>query len=450
MKQRYSPDAELSVLGAVMLRNEVAELVDLQPDEFYDQRHRAVWEAMRRLRVEEIAIDPVTLETELASAGRLEAVGGMAFLCGLLSVVPTADNIAHYADIVRDESQARRLLLVCSQAATSLQGGADAEAMMSALFDQAQQIALRTKATAANLGELAAAEMLDTLRRAESRQGGASVSTLPTGLPELDDILGGIPIGVTTVIAGRPSMGKSSLARGIALHVARQGHGVHVFSIDDPANSYARRMLADVGRIDLQRLKAASILPEEARQLSASADRIQREAGSRILVDDSAGCTATQIGMRVRLERKRIGTKLVVVDFVQQVRGERGQDTYDRIAAISEAFHRLARKDGLAVILVSQLSRETERRENPRPKLADLRGAGELEQDAFAVLFPWRPAAYDKAADPSAASIIVAKHKDGSTGEAEVKWDAPTATFRSRPWNEGFRVIGGGRQHETT
>lgn len=449
MNRRIPPhnaDAEASVLGAILLRNEAIDQVELRPDEFYDPRHRELFAAMRSLSVARKPIDPLTVEAELTRSDKLASVGGLTFISEVMDSVPTADNIAHYAELVADAALKRRAIVVLSEIAErGFREDVSGDELMTELVTAGARIGAARKDVAVSARD-AARETLGTLSAAlEAKRRGEQVSLkLQTGIAALDALLrGGISIGNTTLIAGRPSQGKSALARGIASSINLQGHGVHYFTPEDTRDALVMRQLADEADVDLAKLWSLDVGALEWSAVTSAADAIYQR-GRRWLIDDSRGISIEEVAMRVRRRREENGTKLVVLDYVQIVRAP-GRTPQERIAAVSEGVADIARKEGVAVLLLSQLNRESDKRDDNRPTLSDLRGAGELEQDAETVLIVHRPEHYllQKDQDNSAVQeqlrlwrglgeILCVKAKNGPTGRTALVWDAKSATYRDR------------------
>lgn len=431
--------SERSVLGAVLLHNEALPRVALEPDDFHDPRNRIVWTAMQGLASAGRAIDPLTLARQLGDvADRLAG-----HIADCIGIVPTSDNVEHYAAIVADAALTRRVRVSCSEIAHSQLAGE--ELLQHALKVILQLAATRTEG-AINMGELARTTLTDVTDLLERRANGEIASSgLLTGLAALDTLTGGIQTGVLTVLGGRPSMGKSSLARTIADNVAATGVGVHVFSLEDRRSAYARRVLADRGRVDLQRLNTLRLDRGEVAKLEMAARELSDQR--RWLVDDVAGMSGAQVAMRVRRHATENRTKLVVVDYAQIMREPeaRRDDKRMQVAISVETLHELARKEDLAVLLISQLNRELERRDNKRPMLSDLREAGDIEQIADVVMFCYRDEVYNRDSPAKGmGEVIVAKNKHGQPSTARLAWDAPTATYRNvgaspPPWQAPTR-----------
>lgn len=452
----HDANAEAAVLGAVLLRNDALDLVELRADDFYDPRHREVFAAMRALQAKHRPIDPVTLEGELMRCEKLLAIGGLSFLSELLDSVPTADNIGHYAEAVADASLKRRVIVQASEvAARGFREDVTGAELLTEFYSAATRIEQPGRDTVMSMRDAARETFLELERGLAARERGEQPDlSLPTGIATLDALLnGGLPRLNMHIIAGRPSMGKSALARGIAAGVNAGGGGVHVFSTEDPRKSYVRRQIADDADLDLGRVTSADLdRIEWGRVVAVTNDLMQRE---RWEIDDARSVSIADIALKVRRLKKSNRTALVVIDYAQLLRGERGvryESREHQISAIAQGAQRLAGDEGVTVLLLSQLNRESEKRDDKRPGLADLRGSGELEQCADVVLMVHRPEFYlDKQRESGNSNvdrqlelwrgkgqILLEKGKNMRAPNSTVlQWDGKSATYRDRMPRQG-------------
>lgn len=423
-------EAESSILGAIFLRPEVVDEVDLLPEEFHDPRKREAYRAMQCLRGQNRKIDPVTVADELQRTGHLAGVGGIPFLSDLLSIVPSADNVAHYALNVRKAAQTRAVIYALADARAGVARGLEGDELLGHCLSCLSTVNARSSERSQSMTELIGRTVGAMGRQTEGLTG----DRVPTGFEALDGILGGLPLGIVTVLGGRPSMGKSALARGIADSVAKAGHGVHYFSLEDTWETLGKRTLADHSRVDLEKFVTLKMNHGDKEPISMAYYRV-REYGHRWRVDDEAGLSSAQIAMRVRRHKKQLGTKLVVIDFLQHVREDVKGTNPDFLRAniVSAAAVSLARSEGVAVLLVVQLNRELEKRDDKKPRMSDIRDSGSLEQDGKVVLFVYRDEYYtkDECKKPGIGEVIIAKNSNGRTGSVELAWDAPAASYRT-------------------
>jgi replicative DNA helicase len=441
----HNVDAEASVLGAVMLRSDVLDDLALTEWDFFHLPHHALFAAMRTLRARKQPVDAITVSDELQRTGHLAAVGGLSALSEMVRRTPTADNVEHYARIVADHALRRRVAIAVAEVeAAAAKDDQPGEQLLGALLTTLGAVELPRRDESLTMREAAKKCFLELGQAIDAKRRGEIVSLkLRTGIGSLDALLrGGLPVGNVTILAGRPSQGKSALARSIADQVNAAGDGVHVFSTEDTTKAYVMRALADHGDVDLAKLWDLDVNELEWRRVSVAADTLfQRD---RWVIDEARGLTIAELQLRVRRKRRANRTKLVVIDYAQIIRAP-GERQHERIAAVSQGAADLAREEGCAVLLLSQLNRENEKREGNRPTLADLRGAGELEQDADVVLMVHRPEYYLRKQDlddPKVAKqlelwaglglVICEKNKNGPTGQVSLGWDAKSATYRDR------------------
>jgi replicative DNA helicase len=424
----HNPEAEASLLGAVLLDSTVFDRLEAEipPEAFYRESHRKIWSGIIRLRERREPIDLVTLSEELRRSGELEAVGGLSYLVGLSEHTPTAAHAEYYGRIVAEKWTLRRLI------------GAAGEAM---------QLAYSEAGTVEDILDTASRKLLEVATQGQVRQArplpellhetfeliqrqveGGSDDQMQTGFRALDEIIGGLGRGSLNVIAARPSMGKTALALTIALNVARRGHAVAIFSLEMPAVQLVTRMLCSEARIDMNRLRQGQLLDRELSRLADAAGRI---GDARLLIDDTSSLTLMELRARARRLHSEHRLGLIVVDYLQLLSGSlSGENRQQEIAAISRGLKGLARELGVAVIALSQLSRAVEARPNKRPMLSDLRESGAIEQDSDLVLFIYRDEYYNPHSEHAGiAEVIVGKQRNGPTGTAELQFHAAHVRF---------------------
>ena len=416
-------EAERAVLGAILLHPEHWPIVAsiLTPQDFFRDAHRRIYGAMARLIDAGRPIDFVMLRAELLRTGEFDEIGGPAYLAALIDGIPRATNLSHYAALVREAARLRHLISVAtgalSEAYAAEQSAATiADATIRRLDRATMNSEARPVSARAAVDEYAVA--LD------------STSLLPTGFVDLDTLLGGLALGELTIIASRPSMGKTSLGLGIADHLAGLTHPTAVFSLETPRRRVGARLLAwraDVPTIALER--GTATVDEWGRVPAAQAAL----DGLPLYLDDGAR-TLTEIGAWCRRLRQEHQTlSCAVVDYLQLLIPEGHQASREQeIAAISRGLKRLAQDLGLSVVALSQLSRASEARRDKRPHLSDLRESGCLEQDADLAILLHRPEMYGrKPENVGLAEVIVAKNKGGPTGIVRLYFEARLAQFRN-------------------
>ena len=416
----HSVEAEESVLGAVLLDSDAANVAmeKLQSDDFYRPAHQAIFDAVLDLFNKNEPVDAVTVAEALRRAEMLERVGGLSYLTQLIDAVPATSNIEHYAAIVEEHALRRRLMRVGGDIGKL---ATEVDQPIADVIDKAEQSVYAVSEK--QIGEgLAPIDPLlgPAIERAEElHRHGEEVTGLSTGLRDLDRKLSGLHPGNLIIVAARPGMGKSTLAIGIAQHIAVHGDPIAIFTLEMSREEIVSRMLCSQGRIDSQRLRTGRLTEGDFAKLSNAANVLYKKP---IYVDDSAGLTVTEIRAKCRRLKRRQGLGLVVVDYLQLMHGTGGENRQQEIAIISRSLKSLARELEVPVIGVSQLNRSLKQREDKRPRLGDLRESGAIEQDADIVLFIYRHEYYHPEAveTKGIAEVAVAKHRQGSVGRVDL------------------------------
>ncbi|MES0874067.1 replicative DNA helicase [Sinimarinibacterium sp. HSW-8] len=416
----YSIEAEQSVLGGLMLDNRAwNEVADrLSPEDFYRQDHQLIYRAICEQVGAGRPCDFVTLSEHLKARGQLDEVGGLAYLGSLANDTPSAANVLAYADIVRERAVLRGLVAVGGDIA-ELGFRADGRSYAE-LLDLAEQkvFALRSRAEHARSSYHAMPELMQKLEEKIEflRKNPGGLAGLSTGFVDLDAKTTGLHPGDLVIVAGRPSMGKTSFALNIAEHVVLyEKKPAAVFSMEMPAEQLALRMLSSFARIPMGRLRSGELDDRDWDRLVSQGGLI-REAP--LYIDETGALSPLELRARARRIKARHGLGLIVVDYIQlmQVPGTKENRT-NEISEISRSLKALAKELEVPVIALSQLNRGVEQRDNKRPRMADLRESGGIEQDADLVLFIYRDEVYNKdSPDAGTAEIIIAKQRNGPLG----------------------------------
>jgi replicative DNA helicase len=441
----HSLEAEVSVLGACLIsENAVAATTELlQPDDFYRNAHRVVFEAIAELSKASEPVDAVSVTEWLSRRGRLEEVGGSTALYDLTEQVPTAANAAYYARIVRDRSLLRRLIDAGTQVA---QLGYESEEDVTRTVDRAETLVFdlartRTRSEVEPLKDLlnASYEKLEMLAKDRSE-----VTGLATGLDDFDRLTSGLQPQNLVIVAARPSMGKSGLALGISRYVAADlRRPVLFFSLEMSKVELANRLLSSEAKVDSGKLRTGRL---EDRDWRAVGDALGRLNLAPLFIDDTPSISLMEIRAKARrLKQREKDLALIVVDYLQlmQTDGKRPESRVQEVAEMSRGLKMLAKEMDIPVIALSQLSRQPESRTDKRPMLSDLRESGAIEQDADIVAFIYRDEVYDsESADKGIAELIVAKHRNGATDNVRLAFLNHYATFANLA--KGSRPPGGG------
>ena len=436
----HNLEAEESVLGAIMLDSEAANIVleRLHDEDFYKPAHQVIFSAVAALFDANEPIDAITVSDRLRRTGDLERLGGIGYLTALLDSVPTTSNVDYYASIVEETALRRRLMRAGARIGELATRTADP---IEDVVDQAEQTVFAVAERRVGDGLAPIDPLLSTtLERAEEMHArGSEVTGLATGFRDLDRKLAGLQPANLVVVAARPSMGKSALALNIVHNVAVAGTPVAVFTLEMSREEVVQRLLCAHARVDSQKLRTGELNQTQWTKLTMAAGTLYK---TPIFVDDSASLTVTEIRAKCRRLTRQHGLGLVVVDYMQLMHSTgRSENRQQEIAEISRALKTLARELHVPIIAVSQLNRSLETREDKRPRLGDLRESGAIEQDADVVMFIYRHEYYHPEAQETRgiAEVNVAKHRAGAIGPVDMTF-LPEFTLFSDMGRDAARV----------
>ncbi len=427
----FDLDAEKSVLGAVMLDNEcITSIIELiTPEDFYDPRNREVYGGMLQLFDLGKPIDFVTMLSQLKQQGVFDTVVTLEYMVEVTNAVPTSANAAHYAAIIADNSIRRQLIDAASEiSALSIAGEDEAVKLLDMSAQKIFDVARKRGTSFVPIDELLKENYAALCRLAEGKQ---EMTGLPTGFSYLDLMLSGLKRGSLTLIAARPSMGKSSFALNIATNIALQSKAsIAMFSLEMSTSEVGNRILSSVSMIKGEKFKTGKIAPQEWNDLVQTMSSM---SDTRIYTDDSSSPTVLDIRAKCRRLKMDRGLDLVIIDHILLMQGTRKTENRQlEIAEISRALKILAKDLDIAVIAVSQLNRAADSRMNKRPILSDLRDSGAIEQDADVVLLLYRDDYYNPDTEfPGVAECIVAKNRNGETGTVRLAWNKEITRFES-------------------
>lgn len=417
-------EAEKSIIGAILLDSDAIAAVaqSLRPEHFYKESHSDIIEAIFQLFEKREPIDLVTLTSQLKKNGKLDKVGGAAYLSQLASGVPTAAHVTQYAQIIRDHWVKRQLII----ASTKISQSAHEETHdVRQLLDDAEQavFSLSQEQLRQNFMPLkdALAESFDRLDELHKKKGG--LRGVPTGFWELDSKLAGMQDSNLLILASRPGQGKTSLALNIAAHVAvREGLPVGIFSLEMSKEELVDRLLVAQAEVDAWKLKTGRLDDNDF-------DRLQEAMGvladAPFFIDDTPANNLMEIRTKARRLQVENGLKFLIVDYLQLIRGRNLENRVQEVSEISQSLKNLARELKIPVLAVSQLSRAVEQRGTRRPQLADLRESGAIEQDADVVMFLWRA----DQENMEEVKLDIQKHRNGPTGEIELVFKPDRVKF---------------------
>jgi len=421
----HSIQGEQSVLGGLMLENsswdQIADrVVDV---DFYRREHQLIFRAIHELAEQNKPFDVITLSEELERVSALEDVGGLAYLGTLAKDTPSAANIRHYADIVREYSVMRQLIKVGTEIADS---GFQPEGNNStALLDVAEQKVFEISEQMSRGGG-GFASIKNLLTKAVDRietlfQQDDPLTGLSSGFSDFDEMTSGLQPADLIIVAGRPSMGKTTFAMNLAENVAINNKvPVAVFSMEMPGDSLAMRMMSSLGRIDQHRVRTGKLEDDEWPRLTSAVSIL---AEAPLYIDDTAALSPTEIRAKARrLKREHGDLGLIVIDYLQLMQApSAGENRATEISFISRSLKALAKELNVPVIALSQLNRNLEQRPNKRPVMSDLRESGSIEQDADLVVFIYRDEVYnEESPDKGSAEIIIGKQRNGPIGKVRL------------------------------
>lgn len=418
----HSVEAEQAVLGGLLMDaaawDRVADVVT--ESDFYRKDHRVIFEAISVLASEGTACDVVTVCEQLERMGRLDAAGSLAYLSTLVRDTPTAANARAYAEIVRERSLRRQLV----RAGTDITSSVFDDDGLTAreLVERAEQSVFAI-AEAGSRGEQGTVQIRKILPKVidqidEWHSNPNELRGLATGFVDFDKVTGGLRPGDLVIVAGRPSMGKSTLAVNMAEYAAvrsKKPGSVAIFSLEMPSEQLVTRMVSSIGGIPLASLRSGQLSDDDWLRVTTATNQL---AEAKIFIDETPALTPTELRARARRVKREHGLDLVVIDYLQlmQVNGSK-ETRATEIGEISRGLKVLAKELGVPVIALSQLNRAVEQRENKRPVMSDLRESGALEQDADMILLIYREEVYDKTTTKKGmAEIELVKHRNGEIG----------------------------------
>jgi replicative DNA helicase len=416
-----SREAEVSVLGAILFDEGalVRALETLKPFYFYDDHHQKIFEAAQTLFEKNQAVDIITVSEELRKRKQLEDVGGASYLTQLTASVPTAVNVEHYAQIVKEKALLRSLI---ASAHKILAQSYEPESEVHELIDRAEQLIFEISQHHIQ-GKFAALKdvirtSIETIDQLYQRK--EHITGLASGFKEFDIRTAGLQPSDLIIVAGRPSMGKSAFVSSICEHIAVElKKPIAFFSLEMSKEQLVQRMLCSHARVDAQKVRTGYLSHQDWPKLTAAAGKLSE---APMFIDDSPSLTALELRAKARRLKGQHGIELVVVDYLQLMQGlARTENRQQEISEISRSLKALARELRVPVIAVSQLSRAVEARTGNRPQLSDLRESGAIEQDADVVVFLYREEYYRPSDENrNRAEAIIAKQRNGPTGSIDL------------------------------
>ncbi len=436
----HSLEAEQSVLGGLMLDNraweQIADLVNER--DFYRHDHQLIFRAIAALSTEDKPYDVVTISDWLEKRGELESIGGLAYLGLLASETPTAVNIKAYAEIVREYSVLRNLIQVGNEIANSAYN-ADGRSSKE-LLDQAEKLVFEI--AEAGAGNRKGFEDIRSLlsqavaRVQELYESDEPITGISSGFAKFDEKTSGLQKSDLIIVAGRPSMGKTSFAMNLAENAAVSGgKSVAVFSMEMPGEQLALRMMSSLGRIDQHNLRTGKLQDHDWPRLTSATTMLSK---ARLFIDDTPALSPTELRARARRLKREHGLDLIIIDYLQLMQiGGSTENRATEISEISRSLKALAKELDVPVIALSQLNRSVEQRPDKRPVMSDLRESGGIEQDADVILFIYRDEVYNPdSPDKGTAEILIRKQRNGPIGMVKLAFLGQYTRFENLAYDD--------------
>jgi len=437
-----SMDAEMSVLGAILIDQDVAGLVFelLDAEYFYSQAHQEIYRCMVELFEENRAIDAVTVAEKLRDKNLLDKVGGVDYLAALMDRVPSSANVEYYAGIVRERAMRRNLI----NALTQIQQEAQEKSTDTPeLLDKAERLIFEISSRGMTQSPKELREILHrTMEQIDAySQRRGVLRGISTGFDKLDEMTSGLQNSEFIILAARPGVGKTALSLNIAEHVAlREQLPVAIFSLEMSADELGERLLCSKARVDSHKLRSGFAAADDWTRINLAFGDL---CEARIIIDDTPGLTPLELRAKARRLKSQHDIRLIIVDYLQLMETRRAENRQQEIAQISRSLKALARELDIPLLAVSQLNRAPVDRIDQRPRLSDLRESGALEQDADLVLLlhrkayqretevsepaPWEGngvtgSTTETGADETDATLFIAKQRNGPTGPIKLRW----------------------------
>ncbi len=429
-------EAEMAVLGSAFLTGYALDKIceELQPEMFFSTANQRIFEAIYELHQNKIPLDSATVKNEIEKKGSINTIGGIEYLSEVIDSVITAANVDYYIDIIREKALRRKLIDVTNKISSNAYN--EEEDTNDIIDDAEQKIFSVTKARKAGEFKTIGEVLRDTQENLERlAKNKADITGLSTGFYQFDKLTSGLHANELIIIAARPAMGKTAFGLNMAINSALSSKKpVALFNMEMGAEQLALRMIASVGRIDMNKLKTGKLEHSDWKKVNEAMSQL---GDCDIYIEDASGITVSEIRAKCRrLATSEKGLGLVVIDYLQLIQGSAKYlgNRQQEVSEISRSLKTMAMELKVPVIALAQLSRSVELRENKRPIMSDLRESGSIEQDADIVGFLYRDDYYNKPqekSDTSQSELIIAKHRNGSTGTIDLLFEGNMSNFRN-------------------
>lgn len=440
MAERKMPqnlDAEMNAIGCAFLTRYALDKVceELEPDMFYSEANRRIFEAINSLHQNKIPLDSATVKNEIEKKGNINSIGGIEYLSDVIDSVVSAANVDYYIDIVRDKALRRKLIDTTNSITNNAYN--EEEDTNDLIDDAEKKIFSVTKARKAGefktIGEVIRSTQNELERLAKN---GADITGVPSGFYDLDKLTSGFHERELIIIAARPAMGKTAFGLNLAVNAAKSTNkAVAIFNMEMSAEQLAMRMISAAGGIEQGKLRTGRLEHNDWKKVNEAMSELGE---TNIYIEDSSGMTISEIRAKCRrLATQGSGLAMIVIDYLQLISGSAKYEgnRQQEVSEISRSLKTMAMELQVPVIALAQLSRSVELRENKRPIMSDLRESGSIEQDADIVAFLYRDDYYNKPAsevtDVSVTELIIGKHRSGGTGTIELLFERSMSNFRN-------------------
>ena len=426
-------DSEQSLLGSMMLSKDAVAIVvgKIKKEHFYKPSHGSIFDAITELFKNNDPIDLITVSNELKKNSKLDEIGGRSYLIELTDVVPTAANAEYYSSIVFEKAMLRKLISTGSEI---IKESYDESNNPTDVLDQAQKSILELSKVGVKDNFIPLKDAVNTVfeQIQSTNLTDDKVLGVPSGFADFDDMTSGFQAGDLIILAARPSMGKTTLVMNFAQYIAIiKKIPVAVFSLEMPAEQLAMRLLCSEAKIDSKRIRSSSLADHEYRDLNMAFGKLSE---APIYIDDTPNLSPIELRAKFRRLQSEVNPKLIIIDYLQLLRGskKKSESRYHEVSEIVREVKAFAKECNIAIIALSQLSRNIEQRQDKRPVLSDLRESGEIEQTADLICFIHRPEEADQSnMEFSNVQLVVAKHRNGPTGEVNLGFRKQVSSFVS-------------------
>ncbi|AWD32472.1 Replicative DNA helicase [Candidatus Kinetoplastibacterium sorsogonicusi] len=440
----HSIEAEQSVLGGLLLDNNTWDRISdiISEEDFYRNDHRLIWHHIAKLINSSKPADVITIHESLISVGKSESIGGLSYLNTLAHSTPSAANIRRYAEIVRERSMLRKLISLADEISSLALDPKGKEVRQ--LIDEAEskvfKIAQEGYINNSGFQEIQPllTQVVEHIDELYNKGGSSDVTGVPTGFLDLDKMTSGLQSGDLIIVAGRPSMGKTSFSMNIGEYVAiDQGLPVAIFSMEMAAIQIVMRMIGSVGMLDQHKMRTGKLSSDDWPKVTRAVQIIQ---DAQVYIDETPALNVIELRARARRLSRQCGQLgLIIIDYIQLMSSNRIENRATEISEISRSLKSLAKELNCPIIALSQLNRSLEQRQNKRPVMSDLRESGAIEQDADLILFIYRDEVYNnESVDKGIAEIIIGKQRNGPIGTTKLTFNGSMTKFLNFGKNDSY------------